>query len=348
MYMFYDYGNNMLEKLKDYKNRLISRFKRKETTDKALNTLNLWNDDIKQYFDIINPKVWFWKIHSELKKIKENDSKIHKKFILSLWEKDENWKPRYKNIIEDTYRRIENRNKDIDESEKDNAKILLEEVKNNSINIFENLVEKLQNKESENINISWFRISTLIKILRGDCFCFNTKEDSNPKYIQFDKEYTSEENSSKILQYENSQEENKHLLISRRHVDTWADLDKMRDCLLKYRKFISYYLKDAKPYVATETWLNDTEFFKYYSDYLSSQWRNPQDQKTIRNLSLTKELSISDITLLPLTKEWKTYEERRRDFVDDGQSSLSIALRKYEESGKQLQEWEDILDLKKL
>ena len=43
----------------------------------------------------------------------------------------------------------------------------------------------------------------------------------------------------------------------------------MRDCLLKYRKFISYYLTEAKPYVASETWLNDTEFFKYYSKYLS-------------------------------------------------------------------------------
>ena len=338
----------MLEILKDYRNKLISRFNRKEISDGALNTLNLWDEEIKQYFDVINPKVWSWEIYGKLKKIKENNSDIHKKFILSLWEKDENWKPRYKNIIEDTYRRIENRNNDINKSEKKEAKKLLDEVKLNSINIFENLIEKLQNKENENMNISWFRISTLIRILRGDCFCFNTREDSNPRYIQFDKEYTSEENSNKILQYENSQEENKHMLISRRHVDAWADLDKMKECLLKYRKFISYYLKETRPYVATETWLNDTEFFKYYSDYLSSQWRNPQDQKTIRNLNLTKELSISGITLLPLTKEWKTYYERRRDFVKDGQSSLSIALRKYEESGKQLQEWMDILDLRKI
>jgi hypothetical protein len=66
----------------------------------------------------------------------------------------------------------------------------------------------------------------------------------------------------------------------------------MRDCLLKYRKFISYYLTEAKPYVASETWLNDIEFFEYYAGYLKRNKKDPQDQKTIRNLELTKELSI--------------------------------------------------------
>ena len=341
----------MLERLRNYRDRLISRFKRKETADKTLNTLYLWNDDIKQYFDVINPKVWFWEVHKKLKAIKEKDSDFHKKFVLFLWEKDENWKPKYENIIDDVYRRIENRNKNVDKTEGEDAKELLDEVKNNSINIFKKMVSKLQSEENKEIQISWFRISTLIKILRGDSFCFNTKEDSNPRYIQFDKEYTSKKVWEQILQYENSQEGKKHILISRRHVDKWANLNKMEECLLKYKKFISYYLTEAKPYVASETWLNDKKFFEYYADYLKRNKKNPQDQKTIRNLGLTKKLSIWDIELLPLVEEWKTddeYNERRKDFVEDWISSLSLALREYEELGNRLQEGEAILDLKKL
>jgi len=344
----------MLEKLKEYKNRLICRFKRKETSNDALNTLKLWDEELKEYFDIINPKVWFWEVHKKLKAIKEKDSDSHKKFILSLWEKDENWKPKYKNIIDDVYRRMENRSKDIDKKERKKAKKLLDEVKNNSINIFEKIIKKLQSEENKDKKISWFRISTLIKILRGDSFCFNTREDSNPRYIQFDKEYTSEEEWEQILQYENSQEGEKHILISRRHVDEWAGLDKMEECLLKYKKFISYYLAEVKPYVASETWLNDTEFFEYYAKYLSREWREPEDQKTINNLILTKKLSIWGITLLPLVEEWKSYEERRREFVKDWKSSLSKALSEYEKikdenrQKKRLKEGATILDLNKL
>jgi hypothetical protein len=55
----------------------------------------------------------------------------------------------------------------------------------------------------------------------------------------------------------------------------------MKDCLWKYKKFVSYYLTEVEPYVASETWLNDTEFFKYYSKYLSE-----------KSINLTKKLSI--------------------------------------------------------
>ena len=336
----------MLEKLKEYKDKLISRFKREKTSDDALNTLKLWDEELKEYFDIINPKVWFWEVHEKLKTIKEKDSDSHKKFILSLWEKDENWKPRYENIIDDVYRRMENRNKNIDESEKDEAKNLLEEVKLNSMNIFKKLIRGLQDEENKDKKISWFKISTLIKLLRGDCFCFNTRDNLNPRYIQFDKEYSGRRITKQILDYESSEEDKKHILISRRHVDTWANLNKMRDCLLKYRKFISYYLTEAKPYVASETWLNDTKFFEYYSTRLSDD--ELKNKNTIKNLVLTNELSIWNIELLPLTKEWKSYEERRKDFVKDWESSLSTALKEYEESGNRLQEWDTILDLKKL
>ena len=276
-------------------NRFMSRFKKRTSKD-AIETLKLWDEELKEYFDIINPKVWLWEVHKRLKTIKEKDSSFHKKFILSLWEKDENWKPKYENIIDDVYRRMENRNKNMDESEKAEAKNLLEEVKLNSMNIFKKIIKELQDEENKDKKISWFRISTLIKILRGDCFCFNTtEEESNPRYIQFDKEYTSEKVWGQISKYENSQEDKKHILISRRHVNEWANLDKMKDCLLKYRKFISYYLTEVKPYVASETWLNDTKFFEYYVGYLKRNKKDPQDQKTIRNLDLTKELSIWDI-----------------------------------------------------
>ena len=343
----------MLEKMKRYKDKLVSKFKRNETSDGALNILKVWNEELKQYYNIINlKKVQFRELHGKLKEIKKNNADLHKKFILSLWEQDENWEPKYKNIIEDTYRRIENRNNDIDESEREDAKSLLEEVKTNSINVFESFVKELQNWENENIKISPFRMATLIKILRGDCFLFNTIDEWGPRCIQFDKEYANKEISSQILQYENSHDRKEHILISRRHVDKWASLDKMEDCLKKYKKFISYYFKDIKPYVASETWLNDTKFFKYYEEYLRDQWRNPEDQKTIRNLNLTKGLSIWDIKLLPLTQEWKSYYERRRDFVKDDEHSLSKALLEYEKNkGKEpreLQEWETILDLKKL
>lgn len=338
----------MLEKLKRYGNKLVSRFKRKETSDGALNTLKLWNKDLEQYFDIINPKVQFRELHGKLKEIKNNNSDLHKEFIISLWKQEKNWEPKYKNIIEDTCRRIENRNKDIDKSEREDAKELLEEVKSNSINVFESLIKKLQDTENKDMQISPFRMATLIKILRGDCFLFNTIEEWDPRCIQFDKEYANEVISNQILQYENFQDTNEHVLISRRHVDRWANLDKMGDCLKKYRKFISYYFKDIKPYVASETWLNDTGFFEYYAKYLSDKWRKPEKQKTIKNLNFTKELSISDIKLLPLTQEWKSYYERRRDFVKDWDSSLSMALKEYEELGNKLQEWEAILDLKKL
>ena len=345
----------MLEKFKEYKNKLISKFKRKKTSSDALNTLKLWDKELKEYFDIINPKVWFWDVREKLKTIKEKDSDSHKKFIISLWEKDENWKPKYENIIDDVYRRMENRNKNMDKTERENAKELLDEVKNNSINIFEKIVSKLQGEDNKEVQISWFKISTLIKLLRGDCFCFNTTDNLNPRYIQFDKEYSGKKITKQILHYEGSEEDKKYILISRRHVNEWADLDKMKDCLLKYRKFISYYLTGVKPYVASETWLNDTKFFEYYVGYLEKNNKNPQDQKTIRNLNLTKGLSIWNIEPLPLTKEWKSYEERRRDFVKDWESSLSKALSEYEkiwdeekQEYKRLKEGDTVLDLKKL
>jgi hypothetical protein len=64
----------------------------------------------------------------------------------------------------------------------------------------------------------------------------------------------------------------------------------MKECLLKYKKIISYYFTEAKPYVASETWLNDTKFFEYYSKHLSED--ESKKKKTIKNLNLTKELSI--------------------------------------------------------
>ena len=182
--------------------------------------------------------------------------------------------------------------------------------------------------------------------MRGDCFCFNTTNDWNPKYIQFDKEYSSKRITEQILHYEGSEEDKKHILISRRHVNEWADLDKMKDCLLKYRKFISYYLTEVKPYVASETWLNDTKFFEYYSTRLSDD--ELKKKKTIKNLNLTKELSIWDIELLPLVEEWKSYEDRRKHFIKDWENSLSKALKEYEELWNRLQEWDTVLDLRKL
>ena len=352
----------MLEELRKYKDKLIDRYKRKTSKDDILNTLNLWTDDVKQYYDIINPKVWLWELHHKLKSIKENSSDIHKKFILSLWEKDWNWKPIYEKIINDSYKRIENKAKFTDKTEMVEAKELLEELKHNALKIFEKTIDKLQDKEYEKVKLSWFRVASLIRIMRGDSFCFDTKDNGCESwYIQFDKEYASKEATKEILQYENAEDigQQEHVLLTRRHVDTWADLDKMKECLLKYRNFISYYENKVKPYVISETWLNDTDFFDYYEKYLFSKWKKTENQKTIRNLNLTKDLSISEIKLFPLVKEWKSYYERRRDFVKDWASSLSMALSEYEqqyieinhertENKKKLQEWEAILDLKKI
>jgi hypothetical protein len=54
---------------------------------------------------------------------------------------------------------------------------------------------------------------------------------------------------------------------------------------------------------------------------------------------------------LPLVEEWKTdeeYKKRRKDFVEDWGTSLSVALKEYEESWNRLQEWDTVLDLRKL
>jgi hypothetical protein len=69
---------------------------------------------------------------------------------------------------------MENRNNDIDESEKAEAKNLLEEVKLNSMNVFKNLIKELQDEKNKDAHINSSRMVTLIRLLRGDSFCFNT------------------------------------------------------------------------------------------------------------------------------------------------------------------------------
>jgi histone deacetylase complex regulatory component SIN3 len=49
---------------------------------------------------------------------------------------------------------MENRNKNIDESEKAEAKNLLEELKLNSMNIFKKLIKELQDEENKDKKIS--------------------------------------------------------------------------------------------------------------------------------------------------------------------------------------------------
>ncbi|MBR4633931.1 hypothetical protein IKO50_03070 [bacterium] len=49
---------------------------------------------------------------------------------------------------------MENRNKNIDEPEKVEAKNLLEEVKLNSVNVFKKLIKELQDEENKDKKIS--------------------------------------------------------------------------------------------------------------------------------------------------------------------------------------------------
>jgi hypothetical protein len=49
---------------------------------------------------------------------------------------------------------MENRNKNIDEPEKAEAKNLLEEVKLNSVNVFKKLIKELQDEENKDKKIS--------------------------------------------------------------------------------------------------------------------------------------------------------------------------------------------------
>lgn len=381
--------SNMLDYVEEFINKK-PRLKSGKSGD-LLENLKVWNKDLQPYLDIVNPKCPFWETHKMVENLPLDNPDLNREFIKLLFKKNPNSeKMNYETIIDSFYQMYENCIKNLEEEEKqDKADILLKEVKRNALKIFRSLMNDLEKKP--NLKISSFRMATLIKILRWDSICFVT----NPwwdraTYIQFDKEYTSPWISRRINNYEGNlvtTEKDKHLLIARRHVDEWADLSKMKECLKKYRDFSTYFIKWSKPYVVSETWLNDTNFFKFYEEYLKKFWRDPQNQKTIQNLNLTKKYSICKIKFRPLNfyedylkqalkdpekkkiidylnqmesgsvpdinyqslyPEWKNYLNRRRKFVKDWESSLCKALQEYESLWFKLQEWKAVLDLTKI
>ena len=322
-----------------------------DKSSELFENLKIWNKDLQPYMNIVNPKYSFWEIHRKIKELPLDDLDLNREFVKLLCKNDpKTGKPYYETIINQSYKQYEDSLKSIDEKERENAEMLLNDIKSNSLLIFKSISSELEKKQ--NIRMSSFRMTTLIKILRWDSICFIT----NPwwdvaRYIQFDKEYTSEWISRRINDYEGNTEtteKDKHLLIARRHVCEWADLSKMKDCLKKYRDFSQYFIKWSKPYVASETWLNDTSFFKFYEEYLKKIWKNPLEQKIVQNHYLTKKYSICDIKLLPINKEWVEYDDRKRKFIKDWESSLNKALQEYESLWFKLQEWKAVIDLTKI
>lgn len=340
------YTINMLECFKEFISKKL-HLKSDKSSD-LFENLKTWNKDLQLYLDVISPKCSFFETYKKIKELPLDNPDLNREFIKLLCKCDpKTQKPYYETIINNSYHDYENILKSIDEKERQNAKILLNEIKNNALQIFKSNSSELEKKP--NIEFSSFRMTTLIKILRWDSICFIT----NPwwdiaRYIQFDKEYTSEWISRRINNYEGNTERDKHLLIARRHIREWADLTKMKDCLKKYRNFSQYFIKWSKPYVASETWLNDTSFFKFYEEYLKKIWKNPLEQKIIQNHYLTKKYSICDIKLLPINKEWVDYDDRKRKFIKDWESSLNKALQEYENLWFKLQEWKAVIDLTKI
>lgn len=339
----------MLERLKEFINKRL-RLNPSRSSD-LFENLKVWNKDLQQYMNVVNPKYSFWEIHKKIKELPLDDLDSNREFVKLLCKNDpKTGKPYYETIINQSYKQYENSLKTIDEEEKEDAGILLNDIKNDSLRIFKSISSELEKKP--NIKISSFRMTTLIKILRWDSICFVTNPwCDKATYIQFDKEYTSEWISRRINDYEGNTEateKDKHLLIARRHVYEWADLSKMEECLKKYRDFSQYFIKWSKPYVASETRLNDVNFFKFYEEYLKKIWKDPLKQKIIQNHNLTKKYSICDIKLLPLNKEWVDYDDRKRKFIKEWESSLSKALQEYESLWFKLQEWKAVIDLTKI
>lgn len=378
----------MLDRFKEFISKKL-HLKSGKSRD-LFENLKLWNEDLQPYLDIVNPKYSFGETHKMIENLPLDNPDLNREFVKLLFKKDPNsGKINYETIIDSFCQMYENCIKYIEGEEKGKADILLKEAKANALNIFSSLMEELERKP--NLKISSFRMTTLIKILRGDSICFVTNPWWNKAtYIQFDKEYTSPWISKRINDYEGNTgttEKDKHLLIARRHVDEWADLNKMEECLKKYRDFSKFFIKWSKPYVVSETWLNDVNFFKFYEDYLKKIWKDPQKQKTIQNLNLTKKYSICEIKFRPLNfyedylkqalkdpkkkeiidylnqmesgsvpdinyqslyPEWEIYLDRRRKFVKDWESSLSKAIKEYEALWFKLREWKAVLDLTRI
>jgi len=328
-----------------------TRHSHSDQSSNLFENLKMWNINLQPYLYVISPECPFWKIRKKIKELPLDNSDLNREFIKLLCENNpKTGKPFYKTIINQSYKQYWDSLKSIEKKERQTAEILLNEIKDNAIQIFKSISCELA--EEPNITFPSFTIKTLIRILRWDSICFIT----NPWwdraiYIQFDKEYTSEWISRIINDYEGitkTTERDEHLLIARLHIYDWADLNQMKTCLIKYRDFSKYFIKWSKPYVASETWLNDINFFKFYEEYLKKIWKDPLEQKIIKNHNLTKKYSICDIKLLPLIMEWLGYNERKHRFIKDWESSLNKALQKYESLWFKLQEWEAVLDLTKI
>ena len=305
--------------------------------------------------EIVNWKKQFYEVRKEIKNLVNNPVK-NKEFLLMLWDTS-SWKPLYESLINTSYNKLEEKVKWLNTKEKSEAKKLLKEVKSNALRILSSVLSEVSN--DENICISSSEMRTLLLILRGDSICFITNNGWTPSYIQYDKDYLSKSNSEKIMEYEKNWEKSEHFLVARRHIERWADLDKMEDSLRKYALFNKYFKQTRGNYVVTESWLNDPIFMKYYSKFLEDNWDDPSKKKIIKNFELTRSLSIWAIEPMPLMKDWEKYFNRRQKFIKNPKkwekvSSLQKAILQYEKLKNQdgllnqLQEWETIMDLNKL
>ena len=339
----------MLDKLNSIKEKVFNSFKWKNSSSNIFWVVNKIDEKYLPLMGIANWKKPFYEVRKEIKDL-VNDPAKNKEFLLMLWDTS-SWKSLYESLIDISYNKLEEKLKWLNSKEKVEAKNLLKEVKSNALSIFSSVFSEIS--DDENIEISSFKMKSLLLILRGDSICFITNNEWAPSYIQFDKDYLNKHNSEKITNYEKSWEKSEHFLVARRHVDRWADLDKMEDSLRKYALFNKYFKQTKGNYVVTESWLNDPKFMKYYSKFLEDNWDDPSKKKIIKNFELTRSLSIWAIEPMPLMKDWEKYFNRRQKFIKNPKkwekvSSLQKAILQYEEIKNQLQEWEAIMDLNKL
>ena len=344
----------MLDKLNSIKEALRNRFSLRWSSSNILWAVEKIDKQFDPYMKIVDANKEFLEIHRDIKQCVENPVK-NRDFVLMLSEAS-SWKSLYESLITASYNWFEGRLEGLKSKEKREAKKLLKEIKNTSLNIFSYTIKEL--KANKNAVISPSKMRTLLLILRGDSICFATNTDGKPLCIQFDKCYLNKENTKEIIQYENNWENYKSYLVARRHVNNWANLDMMEDILRKYAQFNKYFKQTKGSYVATESWLNDKEFMDFYEKYLEENWENTA-KKVLKNIKLTESLSIWGIKMSPLTDSDEDYMKRRTKFIKDPKdgenpSSLQKALLIYEKEwgklkeGEKLKEWEAVMDLSKL
>ena len=128
----------MLEQFKEFINKKLHL--KSDKSSNLFENLKIWNKDLQPYLDVISPQCSFFETHKKIKELPLENFDLNREFIKLLCKIDsKTQKPRYETIINNSYQDYENILKSIDEKDRQNAEILLNEIKYDDIQRFKSI-----------------------------------------------------------------------------------------------------------------------------------------------------------------------------------------------------------------